>query len=494
MKMLRATLLVLGATLLVLVAVLVVRTSRYASQAPAAAPARVQQAGVPSEPVDSAAVGRLSEAVRFKTISYFDSAAKISEFRKLHAFLEKAFPLVHKAMRREVLDSATLLFTWRGTDTTLAPVLLMGHQDVVPVEPGTEKDWKHGAFSGDVADGFVWGRGTLDDKISVLGTLEGAESLLKRGYQPKRTVIFAFGYTEEIGGPSAMRTAELLKARGIKPWFVMDEGGALGDSLVPGVAQRVALIGVSEKGYLSLRLTAHGQGGHSSIPPTETAVSILGDAVGRVQRTPLPSRLSDATLGMFNTLGPLMPYSRKLVMANLWLFDPVLRSALARQPAGNAMIRTTTAATMMSGGIKDNVVPATATAVINFRLLPGDSVHWVVSQVKQIVADDRVDVAPIDGMAREASEVSPTDSEGYRVIAQSIREEFPGTHVSPYLLMGGTDARNFYIVTPNVYRFAPIIAKGETFTLLHGTNERVSVENYLAGISLYRRLIENATR
>jgi carboxypeptidase PM20D1 len=181
-------------------------------------------------------------------------------------------------------------------------------------------------------------------------------------------------------------------------------------------------------------------------------------------------------------------------MANLWLFAPVLTSVLAKQPEGNAMVRTTTAATMISGGIKDNVVPATATAVINFRLMPGDSVKWVVSRVKEVVADDRVDVAAIGGTGREASEVSPTDSEGYRVISQSIREIFPGTHVSPYLLMGGTDARNYYAITPNVYRFAPIVAKGETFKLLHGTNERVSVDNYLTGIRLYRRLIENASR
>jgi carboxypeptidase PM20D1 len=307
-------------------------------------------------------------------------------------------------------------------------------------------------------------------------------------------VIFAFGYTEEIGGPTAEKTAQLLQSRGIKPWFVMDEGGALGDSLVPGVGQRVALIGVSEKGYLSLRLTARGPGGHSSMPPRETAVSILGEAVARVQRTPLPARLNDATLAMFNTIGPLMPYSRRVVMANLWLFEPLLIRMSGKTPSTNALVRTTTAATMISGGIKDNVVPSTATAVVNFRLMPGDSVAWVVSRVKQIVADDRVTVEPVQGTGREASDVSPTDSDGFKLIAQAIREIFPGTQVSPFLLMGGTDSRNFYLVTPNVYRFAPIIATGETLKLPHGTNERVSIENYLVGVRFYRRLIENASR
>jgi carboxypeptidase PM20D1 len=483
----------LGGALLGFIAVLVLRTARFSATAPT--DAHVEQAGAPTESVDSAAIGRLSEAVRYRTISYFDSSARLSEFAQFRSFLVRAFPRVHTKLRREVVDSATLLYTWKGADTTLAPVLLLGHQDVVPVEPGTEKDWKHGAFSGDVADGYIWGRGTLDDKFSVLGNLEAVESLLKKGYQPRRTVILAFGFTEEVGGPSAMRTAQLLQQRGVHPFFVMDEGGAVGDSLVPGVASRVALIGVSEKGYLSLRLTAHGQGGHSSMPPTETAVSILGGVLDRVQRTPLPSRINDATRAMFNTVGPLMPYSRRFVMANLWLFEPVVRAGMSRMPAGNAVVRTTTAVTMVSGGIKDNVVPSTATAVVNFRLMPGDSVKWVTQRIKEIVNDSRVDVEPIAGSAREASDVSPTGSEGYQIIARTIRQSYPGTTVSPFLLMGGTDARNFHLVTSNVYRFAPMLVEGdETLKLAHGTNERVRVSSYLAGIGMYRRLIENATR
>lgn len=474
------------------VAVLMVRTARFSARA-SSEPA-VVQAGAAMEPADSAAIGRMAEAVRYRTISYFDSSTRFPEFTRFRAFLVRAYPLVHTKLRREVVDSATLIYTWRGTDTSLAPVLLMGHQDVVPVEPGTEKDWKHGPFSGDVADGFIWGRGTLDDKFSVLGNLEAVEALLKKGYQPRRTVILTFGYTEELGGATAAKTAQLLRQRGIAPWFVMDEGGALGDSIVPGVASRVALIGVSEKGYLSLRLTAHGQGGHSSMPPKETAVSILGGALDRVQRTPLPPRMNDATRAMFNTVGPLMPYSRRFVMANMWLFEPVVQAGMARMASGNAVVRTTTAVTMVSGGIKDNVVPSTATAVVNFRLLPGDSVKWVVERIKDIVHDSRVDVEPIEGSAREASAVSPTNSEGYRVIAQSIREAYPGTTVSPFLLMGGTDARNFYLVSPNVYRFAPMLVDGDELKIVHGTNERVKVSSYLAAIGAYRRIIENATR
>lgn len=484
--------LALAALVAILVAVLVVRTSRYS--APPDGDGAVRQAGDVSAAVDSSAVARLSEAVRIPTVTYFDSSARIPQFRRLHALFERSYPLVHRHMRREILDSGSLLFTWRGSDTSLAPVLLMGHQDVVPVEPGTEKDWTHAPFSGDIAEGFVWGRGTLDDKISVLGLLEGAEALLKRGVQPRRTVMFSFGHDEEGGGASAARTAMLLESRGIKPWFVMDEGGAIGDGLVPGVAARVALVGVAEKGYLTLRLTARAPGGHSSMPAPENAVTIITDAVGRLRRTPLPARLNDATRAMFNTVGPSMAYKDRLVMANLWLFEPVVLSQLAKMPTGNAMLRTTTAPTMLTAGIKDNVVPQSASAVVNFRLIPGDSVAWVVRRVKEIVADERVTVEIMNGMAFDATGVSPHDSDGFKLIAQTIRDVYPGTIVSPYLVMGGTDARHFYRVSPNVYRFAPIMVKDGTMALMHGTNERVSVESYLDGVRLYTRLIEAAAR
>src|SRR5438034_185612 len=400
-KLIKRTLLAATAAFVLLLAVLLGRAWRYTAHAnPHDA---VQQAGAATDPVDSAAVTRLSEAIRIPTITYADSAPKIAEFKKLHALIERSYPLVHARLSREIIDSGALLYTWRGSDTTLAPVLLMGHQDVVPIEPGTEKSWKHGAFSGDVADGDIWGRGALDDKSAVFGLLEAAESLLERRVQPRRTVIFSFGHTEEGAGAAADHAARLLESRHIHPWFVMDEGGALGDDLVPGIPGLVAVVGVAEKGYLSLRLTAHGEGGHSSMPHRETAVSILADAVSKVQRMPLPPHLNGATLAMFNTLGPMMPFSRRVIMANLWLFEPMVTSMLSQLPSGNAMVRTTTAATMMSAGIKDNVVPSTATAVVNFRLLPGDSVAWVISRVKGMIGDERVSVEALGGGGREAS-------------------------------------------------------------------------------------------
>lgn len=479
---------VLGA-LVLLAGVVVVRTATYGSRS--AEPATAVPAPVP---VDSAAVRRLSEAVRIPTVTRFNAPADMPQFLKFHEFLRRSYPRVHARLAREAVDSGSLVYTWRGTDTTLAPVLLMGHMDVVPVEPGTEKDWTHPAFAGTVADGIIWGRGTLDDKISVMGLMEATEALLAAGFQPKRTVLFSFGHNEEGGGAAAAKVAQLFKTRGIAPWFVMDEGGAVGDGLVPGVAARVAVVGVAEKGYVSLRLTAKGEGGHSSTPPRETSVSILGEAVSELQGTPLPARLDGATLGMFNAIGPAMPWSWRVVMANLWLVRPVLTRLMAGERTGNAMVRTTTAATMISGGIKDNVVPASATAIVNFRLMPGDSVTWLLRQVNEIVDDARVTVELVEGTGREASAVSPDTSEGYRLIASAIRETLGASLVAPYLVMGGTDARNFELVSRNVYRFAPIVATGETMGLLHSTNERVSVDNYLNAVRFYRRLIEASAR
>ena len=446
--------------------------------------------------VDSAAVGRLSQAIQIPTVTQFDTPANIPQFLKFHAFLAKSFPRAHAVMRREVVDSGTLLYTWRGSDTTLAPVLLMGHMDVVPVEPGTEKDWKHPPFSGLVADGSVWGRGSLDDKVSVMGLMEGAEALAASGYKPRRTLIFEFGHTEEGGsaGGAARKVAQLLKQRGIAPWFVMDEGGAVSDGLVPGVPGLVAVVGVAEKGYLSLRLTARAEGGHSSMPGWETSVSIVADAVRKVQATRLPARLDGATRGMLAAIAPALPFAARVVMTNLSVTGPLVVRLLASDHSGNAMVRTTTAATMISGGVKDNVIPQTATAIVNFRLLPGDSVAWVVRRVKEIVNDARVSVEPVAGAGLEASRVSPDTSEGFRLIADAIRGVLGAPLVAPYLVVGGTDSRHFELVSPNVYRFAPIVADKSTMGLMHSTNERVGVANYLSVVRFYRRLIETSTR
>ncbi len=486
--------LIVAATLFALLAAVVIartlqlRPQDAMSVAPAsAAPAR-------DATLDSAAVARLAAAIRIPTVSYFDSSARLAEFQALHAHLATAFPRAHAQLRRELIDSAGLLFTWTGTDASLAPVFLMGHMDVVPVEPGTESAWTHPPFGGVVADGYVWGRGTLDDKSAVLAMLEAIEQLLAKGHAPRRTLMLSFGHTEEKGGPSMPRYMKVLHSRGVRPWFVVDEGGFVTEGVIAGVSRPVALIGIAEKGYLSVRLTALGAEGHSSMPPRATAVGVLATAHTRIGSDPMPARLDGGARAMLQTVGAHMPFARRMVMANLWLFKPVLLRVLSGERTTDAMIRTTTAPTMLQASTKDNVLPGTASAVVNLRLLPGDSVAWVLRRLRDVIHDERITVAAIEGLANEASPVSPVDSDGYRILRDAVGTSFPTAIVTPYLVMGATDARYLTALTPNVYRFAPFTVTSADIARVHGTNERIAVANYLDGISFERRLIESATR
>jgi carboxypeptidase PM20D1 len=280
-----------------------------------------------------------------------------------------------------------------------------------------------------------------------------------------------------------------LRDRNVRPAFVMDEGGSLTEGVVPGVDGTIALVGTAEKGYLSLRLTAKGEEGHSSMPPRRTSVGILAQAITRVEAAPMPARLDGATRAMLETLAPAMPVAQRAAIANLWLTRPLLLSRLDGTPSGNATIRTTTAPTMLQGSTKDNVMPGTASAVVNFRLLPGDRIADVLRHVREAIDDERVTVDTLAGLAVEPSPTSPTDNDGFRAIAAAIRGTWPTARVSPYLLVGATDSRYLAALTPNVYRFAPLRLGPEDLKRIHGTNERIAVRDYVDGVRFLRRLV-----
>lgn len=469
------------------VALVLVRTARFTSAAPTGIAITI---AVPSP--DSLAK-HLAAAVRFKTISYSDTAApEAAEFAALRAWMEKTYPLVHRTLARERVLEHTLLYTWKGTDTSLAPIVLMGHMDVVPVEAGTEKKWDHPPFSGDIADGFVWGRGTLDDKENVVGLLEATELLIAAGAKPKRTVMLAFGHNEEVLGSGAKATAALLKQRGIRPAFVVDEGGAIADpGVMKGVSRPVAIIGIAEKGYQSVELISEAAGGHSSVPPRETATGIVAAGIARIEADPLPARFTPVVRAMFDRTGREMTGVTRSVMANLWLFEPVVLWQLSRNPETNAMIRTTAAPTMFSGSPKDNVLPQKARAVVNFRLLPGDSIAGVLAWVKRTVNDPRIQVRAV-GPGSEPSPVTSMTSPEFRVLEKTIHEVAPDAVVSPFLLMGGTDSRHYASVTSNVFRFSAMRIKEGDLARAHGTNERLPVASFAEAVRFYVRLIQNA--
>lgn len=479
---------VLGLVVLILIAVLVVRAATVKSR-------QIQAAAVKDLAVDSrAAAERLAGAIRFQTISHEDGQnVETAAFRGLHEYLQRSFPRVHAALTRETVADYSLLYTWQGRNPSLAPILLMSHQDVVPVEPGTEKDWTHPAFSGLIDGGYVWGRGTLDDKVGVLAILEAAETLLARGFQPQRTVYFAFGHDEEVGGlKGAAAIAALLARRGIRPQLILDEGGLIAEGMVPGVAPPVALVGTAEKGYVSVELVAQAAGGHSSMPPRHGAIGKLAAAVEKLEDHPMPARIDGATKHSFDYLAPEMPLGSRLVLANLWLFGPLAERQFAVDPAANARIRTTTAATVFQAGIKENVLPHRARAVVNFRVLQGDSVADVLRHVRETVGPE-IRVRPTGVAKSEPSPESATDGPAFGLIQRTLAEIFPGTLVAPNLLSGGTDTKHYLGLSRNVYRFLPVRMQAEDLGRFHGTNERVGVENYGEIVRFYAQLLRNGT-
>jgi carboxypeptidase PM20D1 len=451
----------------------------------------------PVEPVEidaNAAAQRLSAAVRLRTVSHDDKRdAGAAEFRKLHALLEQSFPRTHAALKRETINGFSLLYTWPGSDPAAQPIMLMAHQDVVPIAPGTEQDWQADPFGGEIRDGFVWGRGSWDDKGNLFAIMEAAELLVAEGFKPRQTVYLAFGHDEEIGGHrGAKAIAELLQARGIRLQFVIDEGLLITEGILKGLDRPAALIGTAEKGYLTLALSAAATPGHSSMPPPDTAIGMLSTALARLEDRQMPAAIRGVAAEMFDTIAPEMNGLNRILLSNLWLFGPVVKSQLEKGVSTNAMLRTTTALTVVQAGGKENVLPGRADALVNFRILPGDSGEGVAEHVKRAVANDAIAVEK-RGFSYEPTPISPSAAPSYRLLARTVRELFPGTVVAPGLMIGATDSRHMAPVADAIYRFSPVRARAEDLPRFHGTNERISIDNHAELIGFYHRLLVSAS-
>jgi carboxypeptidase PM20D1 len=435
-----------------------------------------------------AAAQHLSAAVQLPTI-WSPEDEHGAAFEALHRLLQTSFPAAHAVMQRETLGRHALLYTWPGSDPKAQPVALLAHQDVVPVAPGTEGRWQHPPYSGVVQDGFVWGRGAWDDKGNLMSMMEAIEALAQSGFKPRQTIYLAFGADEEVGGDDgARRIAELLRQRGVKLRFAIDEGLLITHGMVPGVAKPVALIGVAEKGFATLKLTAIAQPGHSSMPPPRSAIGVLGEAVARVEAQQMPAHLTGLPREMFEAVAPEVSGVGRVLLSNLWLTRPLMERELQKAPSTNAMLRSTGVATIFHAGERENVLAGVATASINFRLLPGDTEQAVIHHVKALVDDLGVKIE-LQPWHTPASPVSRTDSEAYRVVAQSLRELQPGVVVAPGLLVGATDSRHYAAVADNIFRFSPVHAATADLARFHGTNERISVANYVEMIQFYERLL-----
>jgi carboxypeptidase PM20D1 len=456
---------------------------------------RFREAPHPFTFPESEAVERLAGALRIPTVSFEEPEARDPEaFLRFHRYLAASFPRIHESLRVETVSDLSLLMTWEGTDPGAAPILLGAHQDVVPVEEETLEAWTHPPFSGAVADGYVWGRGALDMKAPLMGILEAVEGLLAEGFTPRRTVLLAFGHDEEVGGwEGAARIVELLEERGIRPAWALDEGAAIATGMVPGVRDPVGLVGTAEKGYLTLALEATGEGGHSSAPPRVTAVGTVARAVARLEENPFPARIEGPVRGLLETLAPHMDPGTKLLATNLWLFGRPLKWALGAQPTTGALVRTTTAPTVFQAGLKDNILPTRARALVNFRIAPWDTPESVEARVRELVADLDVQVS-VDNESFPPvgpSPVSSTDTEGFRTIREAIHRTFPDViTVAPFLVFAATDGRHWARVADDVYRFAPFRAEPEVMERIHGVDERVPVNGYLDMVRFYAELIQ----
>ncbi len=445
-----------------------------------------------------AIAARLGTAIRIPTVSKsLEATPDAQAFAGIAKFLSEAYPAAHAAMEREIVGEYSLIYKWPGTNigadtgantSPQKPIGFIAHLDVVPVETGTEDEWTRPPFSGAVHDGSVWGRGALDNKGQLIALMEAAERLASEGFAPARDIYFLFGHDEELGGDKgAGAIAAHLKARSVSLAWTIDEGSGLAQGIVPGIEKPVALISTAEKGSVTLRFTARGQGGHSSTPAPDTAVSILARAVLAVTDNPYPLKLDDNVIAFLHALAGEMPFSRRLIMTNLWLTGPLVKGQLKSDALTAASLHTTTAPTIIKGGEKSNILPQQATAIVNYRIHPRDNVEAVRDRAVKLINDDRVTVEIAGG--REPSPQSSASGEGYRAIAATTTAIFGDIVLAPALTLQGTDSRHYADIADDNYRFTPFIYTPDDLQRIHGTDERVKIENLAGAAAWYEALM-----
>lgn len=465
------------------------RTMSFTAPPP---PAAVEIPDTSAYAIDAdAAAARLGEAIRFPTVSLVGEADDRAPFQNLHAWMQTTYPAFHAATKREQFGEFSLMYTWAGSDPAQPPIVLTAHMDVVPVPEDTLEGWGGNPFSGAIADGYIAGRGAIDDKGSLVALLEAAEFLAAQGRQPVRTIIFAFGHDEEIGGDNgAVLMAQALAQRGVRAWFVLDEGSAAIDPH-PLTGRPAALIAVAERGFATMRVRAQGQPGHSSMPPQETAVSLAAEAVDRIHAMPIERRLEGGpALDMMRALSPELSFTTRMAVSNEWLFGPLLKSRMEGDQAARALMGTSVAPTMINGGVRANVMPAEVEAMINFRLHPRDTSEEILERARSAVADLEGVTVDWAEPPREATIVSSTTSSSYALIAALTGATLRDTPVAPGLMLAGADARHYEGVAENVYRFQPVLFATEDLEGIHGIGERLSIDNLERMIRFYIGLME----
>lgn len=481
-----------GGIVVVFLAVVIFRTFTYGHSA------AISDVYLPKAPPISAqtAAQHLGEAIQFRTITVATGDPRPGlegPWLELQKWLSNTYPNFHQSAEMEnVPGGLSLLYSWKGSNQTLKPILLMAHQDVVPVNIGTESDWDASPFSGKILNGYVYGRGAIDDKSGLIGIMEALEALAKSEFSPRRTIHVLLGHDEEVSGSGAGAGVELLKSRGIELLMALDEGSMVLENF-PLTGKPLGLIGVAEKGYLTLHITAIAQGGHSSTPSRDSAVVRLSKAIIALDKNQMPSNLSRPPISeLFEAAGPDMPFLMRMVFANQWIFGGILEAQLTNNRLANATIRTTTAPTMLAGSSKENVLAQRAQVAVNFRIHPNDTEEDIIEHVKRVtkhIEGIEINVGRTGIRGSGASPVSPTDNATYKVLAAIARNVTNGVNIAPALVVGATDGRYAYAITDSVYRFVPAVLSSADLSGFHGTNERMSVENISRMANGYAQIV-----
>lgn len=466
--------------MITLLLILIIRALRFK-------PATVKEVEVKEIDFDKdKAIKDFQDMIRCKTISDVDYSKEDEvEFKKIEKLIEERFPNIMKNSKFERVGRRGLLYHIKGKSSD-SPSILMSHFDVVSVN---EEGWTHNAFDAEIREGEIWGRGTLDTKVTLNGALQAVEHHLEKGFIPKDDIYLAFSGEEETSGSSALEIVDLFIKRGVNPKFVLDEGGAVVSGVFPGVSKPCAAVGIAEKGYFNLRYKVKSTGGHASTPPPQTPIGILSKACAKIEANPMPMHLSEPVQKTFNTLARHSNFLYRLIFANMWFFKGIL-DKIARKSGGqiNAMLRTTIAFTQMQGSKGMNVLPSEASMLSNQRVIIDSSVAETVEYIKKTVNDDRIEYEVIS--SSEPSRISTTECEGYEALVETINEVYSDAIVAPYLMTACSDSRHYSDLSDKVYRFSPMKLTSGALGLIHGHDERISIENVLNVTEFYIRLVE----
>ena len=438
-------------------------------------------------------IKHLAEAITYRTISNNKSKdIDAMTFLSFHKFLRRTYPLIFNELSERIFSNYSMLLKWEGNSkSTKNPILLMAHMDVVP--SGEIEKWEEDPFGGIVKDNFIWGRGSLDDKSSLIAILESLEHLISLNFKPSRDIYISIGHDEENSGVNGNAIiAETLRNEGIYFDMVLDEGSVISNGIVKGATKPIAIIGIAEKGYLTMELISSFNSGHSSMPGNSTTIGKLSKAINRLERFQMAPKITPALKHFFNYIGPELSLKDRFILSNSTLLSSSIINELIKEPAMAAMLRTTMAPTMISSGFKSNILPSEAIATINFRILQGDSIEKVKQHVIKTINDNNIEVRlSSDDLYSNPSNVSNIDSPSFNIIHKTIKEIHNNILVAPGLVIATTDSRYFEDISKDIYRFMPISLTLEDLSMIHGFNEKISISGYLNMIQFYIQLIKN---